>query len=119
MKFTTKKLVEIFNIVTSKFQREFNTKETIMLITHNKPIFWSWGVDIDKIVSFTKGGLLFPVNGHHHKGYVLITLSYDDTYTVTFYNKKFVEVKEIEGVYFDELVNTIDVNVEKIPEYKY
>ena len=37
---------------------------------------------------------MFKVNGHHHKGWVLITLAWNDTYTLRFFSTQFNEVKE-------------------------
>lgn len=113
MKFRLKTIEKIYNTINSKFQKEFESLETLQLLTYVKPIFWSWGVDTEKIIRFSKGGFFFPVNGYLHKGFVLITLAYNDTYTVTLYNKKLIEKKQIEEVYFDQLVEVIDTNVER------
>ena len=62
-------------------------------------------------------GLMFKVNGHHHKGYVLITLDWMDTYDVHLVTTHGNIVKSFEMVYFDMLVEIIDNNIERIEEY--
>jgi hypothetical protein len=123
-----KTLSMLQEIVNTKYDREFSRTELWSLLTFNLPIFWSWGVNIKKVVAFNNSignhfdtikGLVFPVEGNHHKGYVIITLSFDDTFCITFLNKKYKEVKEIKGIYFDQLVSTIDTFVEKIPDYAF
>jgi hypothetical protein len=96
-------------------QREFDTKETLNLLKMYGFRFMSWGSNgfrnlNDKV-------LVFKVQGHHHKGYVCISLGWNDTYTIrlmsTHGNVKF----EMEGVYFDMLFDILDEKIERIPEY--
>ena len=58
------------------------------------------------------GGVQFDVNGLNFKGRVIIELMFDDTYTITFgkLNVKYEwnEIKKVEGVYFDMLVDVLD-----------
>lgn len=77
---------------------------------------WSWGVP--KFIDMEGRGLFFKVSGNHHKGWVLITLSYDDTFTVRYISNKGEVVDTNEMVYFDDLVDIIDERIEKIPSYK-
>lgn len=97
-------------------EREFDPNETLKVLRHNPTIYWSWGVS--KLANIDNKGLLMKVNGHHHKGYVCINLGWDDTYTIrlvsTHGNVKF----EMEGVYFDMLFDTLDEQIERIPEYR-
>ena len=97
-------------------QREFNPQETILLLKQYGFKFWSWGAS-----GFQNLGnkvLTFKVNGHHHKGYVVIFLGWDDTYSVKLISTQGNVKFERDGVYFDELFDVIDERVEKIPEYK-
>lgn len=55
-----------------------------------------------------QGGLKFDCNGYNVKGYVTIQLSWNDTYTIHFYDKNNELMKERENVYFDELVEVLD-----------
>lgn len=54
------------------------------------------------------GGLTFKVNGYNHKGWVKIELTWSDEYRIHFINRKRVNVKTVEGVYCDELVQVLD-----------
>ena len=77
------------------YQREFDTSETVKVLTHNKTIYWSWGVS----------------------KYVLITLSWDDTYKVDYLNRNLKVIDTQENIYFDQLVEFIDNRIERIGEY--
>lgn len=55
-----------------------------------------------------QGGLRFTCNGIKHKGLVEISLRWVDDYTITFLTKSGVEIKCIEGVYCDMLVDVLD-----------
>ncbi|WNM18629.1 hypothetical protein [Flavobacterium capsici] len=99
----------------SLVQREFNPAETLQVIQHNKPVYWSWGVE--KLVNYYDKGLILIVNGHHHKGVLLITLAWNDTYS--FHLIKDGKLKEtVTDVYFDELQERIDKKIEYIESYK-
>lgn len=97
-------------------QREFNPKETLQVLQHNKQIYWSWGVE--KLVNYYDKGLILIVNGHHHKGLLFIRLSWDDTYSYFLLNDDNSIKKEVHNVYFDELQNRVDKDIEYINEYK-
>lgn len=97
------------------YEREFDTNQTLEVLTHNKPIYWTWGVS--QLFNCNNKGLLMKVNGHHHKDYVLITLSWDDTYKVSYLNRELNVIGTDEMVYFDELVERIDNRIERISEY--
>ena len=63
--------------------------------------------------------LIFNVQGHHLKGKVKIILDPMDVYNIEFYKLRTTEpFKRINGIYFDNLVDTIDKVVEYIPAYK-
>lgn len=98
-------------------EREFNLNETLQVLRHNQPIYFSWGVS--SLTNFDNKGLLMKVNGHHHKGYVFITLSFLDLYNVHIISTHGNIKHSIEGVYFDELVERIDNKIERIADYKF
>jgi len=54
------------------------------------------------------GGLQFSCNGYNVKGKVTIQLSWNDTYTISFYNRNNNLMKTVEGVYCDQLVGVLD-----------
>jgi len=95
---------------------EFNVNETLLLLKSSGSVYWSWGVN--KLTNVFGKGLMFKVNGHHHKGYVLITLDWTDTYNVHLMSTHGNVVKSFDMVYFDDLVEIIDNNVERIKAYK-
>lgn len=83
-------------------------------------IIFSWGADNFKSVKkqgYSMNGLQFNVNGFKFKGKV--TVMYDggaDLFDVFYNNKDTNETKK--GIYFDELVETIDNYVEKTDNYE-
>ena len=108
--------IEFLDKFKQYFEREFDINETLHLIQHtNRNVYWSWGVD--NIHHFPNKGLLIRVNGHHHTGYVLITLAWNDTYTYRLFNDDFTVKKEVTEVYFDELQHRIDLDIEYISLY--
>jgi len=98
-----------------KLEMEFDMNETLQVLKYNIVIYWSWGVS--KLTNIQGKGLLLTVNGNHHKGHVLITLAYDDTYSVYIVNRIGKILNEYEMVYFDMLVEIIDNRIERIPDY--
>jgi hypothetical protein len=76
----------------------------------------SWGAR--NYTNIDNKALLFRVSGFKHKGYVLITLAYDDTYTVYLLKLNGEIVKTMEMVYCDELTDKIDEAVEKVADYE-
>ena len=98
-----------------KLEMEFDMKETLNVLRAVPSIYWSWGVS--KIANLMGKGLILKVNGNHHKGYVMITLSYDDTYSVYIVNRLGRILNEYKMIYFDQLTEIIDNRIEKISEY--
>lgn len=75
----------------------------------------SWGFESPVVITL---GLRFKVNGFKHKGYVEVKYNEGadlfDIYLIGNEN----QVKEtLEGIYFDELVDTIDEHVEHCDNY--
>ena len=92
-------------------QREFNPKETMQWLTRDKIVTMSWG--FHKAKNLMNQGLMFTVNGAIHSGHVLVTLAYNDTYTISLFNKAYNQVGEsVKDVYCDELQNIVDLLVE-------
>ena len=96
---------------------EFDVNQTLQLLMVNINIFWSWGVS--RRINVENKGVLLKVNGNNFRGWVFITLDWSDTYTVDFINGSGEVLETKEMVYFDNLVEVIDVRVERIPEYKF
>ncbi|WP_418513693.1 hypothetical protein [Corallibacter sp.] len=110
---------DFLNLFESEYaQREFNPQETMQWLTANRTVYFSWGTS--KLINLNNKGLLLKVNGHHHKGYVLITLAWNDTYTVRFFNNQYNQVKNtLTEIYCDLLQDSIDEVIEKIDDYNY
>lgn len=110
---------EFYNKFKNEYsERDFDPKETIKWLTSNKIITMSWGYH--QPTALMNSGLMFKVDGHHHKGWVLITLAWNDTYTLRFFSNQFNENKEkITDVYCDMLQEIVDNTIEKIGIYNY
>lgn len=73
-------------------------------------VLWSWGFEDVKTI---KNGVTFKVNGFLLKGRVEIYLNEGkDLFEVSLYDNDGNLKKQIDDVYFDKLVDTIDSNVE-------
>lgn len=104
-----------FEIINAIAERSFNSTETYQLLRSNTVWFWSWGSTSFK--SYDDKALFFTVSGYHHKGIVLITLGWDDTYTVSLLSRQWLVKKTIKGIYFDQLNDIIDIEVERRSQY--
>ena len=90
---------------------EFNIKEIYWLIARTM-IAMSWG--INSPANYRDRVLFFKVQWFLLKGYVYISLEYDDTFTVYFTKKDKVSViRIVKWVYIDQLIDIIDHYVEK------
>jgi len=97
-------------------EREFNPQETWQWLKINPILPMSWG--LSRKVNMDNKGLLLRVNGNHLNGWVLITLAWDDTYTVRYFTSHFNPTKETQtNIYCDVLAETIDNVIERIDDY--
>ena len=103
-------------LLVSVMEREFDLQETMKVLKANIMVYFSWGVS--KLSNFENKVLVMKVNGHHHKGLVLVSLAYNDTYTVTITSTQNNVKKTYTEVYFDMLVDIIDTHIERVGEYK-
>ena len=101
--------------VKSLIQDTFDPSETMGWLTRNRNMYWSWGVS--KKINFESKALVLKVSGHHHKGYVVITLAFDDTYTVSLVQTTGRVKETFTGIYCDDLQEFIDSKIERIAEY--
>lgn len=80
------------------------------IICIDKVAMMAWGSS-DYIICDSddeqEGGIIFTVNGLKFKGQVEIRLQWNDTYTIRFL-KGDEEIKKVETVYCDQLVEIID-----------
>lgn len=102
-------------------------------LQQSRAITLSWGASAFKTFRsehFNKdlahrGGLLFKVRGHHHKGHVMIRVKGNDTYHIQFgrlHKGDFIPSKtkeSLDDIYCEDFVNLIDEQVEKISSYVF
>lgn len=103
------------SVLQSAVQRNFDAKETFQWINTNRLWVMTWAAR--NFTTFEGKALFFTVSGHHHKGIVLITLAWDDTYTVRFLSSQWNEKAVFLNVYCDDLAELIDTKVERIADY--
>lgn len=98
---------------------DLNMAKYIWSILRTRPsITMSWGIDPDSIKP-VKVGLEFHVQGFIHTGIVRITLNEgEDLFEVELIDEKGETVKKLTSIFFDELISTIDENVEKTEDYE-
>ena len=116
-------IMETLNVVGGQFDpksascREFDVNEIHKFIAGSGPSrAWLWGFENGTIV-LRNLVYRFSVNGYHHKGYVYIVLDGSDTFTIYYTNKSNTIAKISDMVYIDDLIDTIDIDVERISEY--
>jgi hypothetical protein len=103
-------------VLKSAGERDFNPQETMQWLKANPLWLMTWAAR--DFTRFEDKALFFKVSGHHHKGIVLITLAWDDTYTVRLLSTQWNEKAKFENVYCDELASLIDEKVERIADYE-
>ena len=88
-----------------------------VLLNSNRSVFFSWGVTETRVI---ENGLQFNTNGYIHQGKVQVV--YDegaDLFTVRTLNADGTTKEEREGIYFDQLQETVDRLVECDNEEAY
>jgi hypothetical protein len=103
-------------VLKASIECDFNPNETMQVLRMNTLWLMSWGAR--NFQNFENKALFFNVSGRHHNGIVLITLAWDDTYTVRLLSTQWNEKAKFEMVYFDQLSELIDEKVERIKEYQ-
>ncbi|MBD8348968.1 hypothetical protein [Dysgonomonas sp. HGC4] len=79
-------------------------------------IVWSWGFNSPKPL---ENGLSFKVQGFLYKGWVSVEYNEgSDLFDIKLLSDHLKEVKSIEGVYVDQLVDVIDASVECSDNYE-
>ena len=96
--------------IKKAMEREFNPEETLQWLKLNQLYFMSWGVS--KMLQHQNKSLFLKVNGYAHSGWVMITLAWNDTYTVRLLDDQFEIIKKDTEVYCDCLCDTVDFLVE-------
>jgi len=80
-------------------------------------ILFSWG---SRRFTAIQDGLMWHVQGYLLNGWVKVIYNYGtDAFDVYFLNNTKMELKKVEEVYIDNLVDVIDWNVEKDDSFDY
>ena len=94
---------------------DYEMSQYIYGILLSPTILMSWGFNTPIVI---KQGLKFSVNGFLLKGQVQITYNEGaDLFDLTFFTEDNQVCNTINGVYIDELVDTIDRHVERVDNY--
>lgn len=113
-----KTAISVLTFASKTSEREFNPMQIVKLLSSYNYRFWSWGTS--KYFSVPNRALVLRVNGHRLKqGYVVITLGFDDLFRIDFINKRNRLLATKKGVFVGELFDTIDHQIEFIPEYSH
>lgn len=79
-------------------------------------IVFSWGLHSPMAI---KDGLMFKVQGFKHSGWVKVIYNQSaDLFDISLLTSTMIPTKEMNGIYFDQLVEVIDDHVEKVEDYK-
>ena len=90
-------------------------KYILSILKSQLMVMWSWGFNSPTALP---NGLKFKVQGFIFKGWVKVVYNEGtDLFDITFLSSKMEIKKEIEGVYFDMLVDVIDRSVERTNDY--
>lgn len=107
-------------------ERSFSPKVTMEQLMSGSPSmkeFISW--NIDQRVSVLNNdekecvGMIMKMDNERYDDLVFLTLSWDDTYRIRFINQKFEVMKDIEGIYCDQLFEVIDRTMENLVKIEF
>lgn len=88
----------------------------LAILRTSQNIVWSWGFNSPKPLD---NGLTFKVQGFLHKGWVSVEYNEgSDLFDIKLLSYQLKEVKSIEGIYVDQLVDVIDDSVECCDNYE-
>lgn len=105
----------------SEFQankyREFYSMQELVSTISRLAIVWSWGANA--WTKMNKALLRFKVQAHRHKGYVFIAVNGSDLFDIWLTKINGDVVKEFNDIYLEDLISTIDNEIEKMPNYNF
>jgi len=98
-------------LITDIAQLEFDCNEIYKLLRRTN--YWmSWGINSPAL--YKQEVLAFKVQWFIHKGWIYISLGFDDTFTITLTKRNRTTIKnQIKGVYLEDLIETLDRYIEK------
>lgn len=103
--------------INKKGNREFYSMLELVNVLRKNPIVWSWGAHA--WTKMNKYFLRFKVNAHRHKGHIYICVNGADLFDIYLTTIRGNTVKVFNDVYVSDLIETIDNEIEKIPEYNF
>jgi hypothetical protein len=103
--------IKKFELLKKVSKCNFNVAETVQVLNSRKTWLMSWGARTFQ--NYDNKALIFRVSGRHFKGNVIITLSFDDTYSVTFASTQWNEKERFTNVYVDQLTELLDCKIER------
>lgn len=89
--------------------------EILKLIGDDLLHMMSWGFSDPTII---ENGLQFKVSGLLHKGWVKVIYNKNGQYDILIIGKKDMVKTSIEDISLDQLINQIDLLVERVPNYR-
>ena len=99
--------------ILSLCERTFDPKSTMFQLIHfGKEKYDTWNVH--KCIQCVTNkdnevvGMTLKLDHENYKDFIFITLSWDDTYRVRFFDQRGEEVEDISMLYFDQLFEVID-----------
>jgi hypothetical protein len=98
-----------------KGYREFYSMNDLVKTIARTMKVCSWGAHA--WIKMSKYLLRFKVEAHRHKGHIYIAVNGADLFDVFLTTVQGRVVKEFKDVYIEDLITTIDDEIEKIPEY--
>lgn len=106
----------IIEINRSNYAR-FEDMKTLVNGLIKNPKVWSWGA---RGWTSIEGKILkFRVSGHLFKGVVYVGVNGKDLFDIYLTNLKGDIKQEINDIYIDDLIDTIDQKVERIADYRW
>lgn len=112
--------------IFSMCERSFSPKVTMdQLMSGSTSVkeFMGWGID-PRISVLTNDedesvGMILKMENERYSDLVMITLSWDDTYRIRFFNQDFEMLKDVEGIYCDQLFEVIDNTMNSIVKVEF
>ena len=93
-------------------EKDFDTRRLYNLLKERPAIYLAWDV---RRVHITERQLVLRVFGTRFRGYILITMASDSTYTVEFYSSHGKLKHQYTRITDESIVNTLDLRIEHLP----
>ena len=88
------------------------------ILNSDQVVLWSWGFEKPQALPNDEG-LIFHVNGFKHNGFVKVLYHEGkDLFVVILLDNKYTELHRFDDVFFDSLVDVIDVAIERTNDYE-